>query len=285
MTWPLLVMALTLTMTVSRASELCPDGTYLDRISALCRRCTICPMNTIIRVPCKATSDTICGPFFEFTFFNNGGEAGDNQGMPEERIPDGPMTSSYRPDTDVAATNDDDRDVVEKNDDRWRELCFGLIGALAAVSSLAILYVIITHLRHRQGSCKNSSLDDSELPVVYYHTQLLASSPSPERGNSTRNLYTQVGEGDYVLHPHPPHSQDEDSHKCPVSAFLLHPSSNPEIQNWPLARVHNNYTNHVQRSRRQTSGCHLCPETTDGRQPAHVTEMLLSHHKCDADVS
>ena len=66
-------------------------------------------MNTIIRVPCKATSDTICGPFFEFTFFNNGGEAGDNQGMPEERIPDGPMTSSYRPDTDVAATNDDDR--------------------------------------------------------------------------------------------------------------------------------------------------------------------------------
>ena len=112
-TWSLLLVTLSLALTASRASDICPDGMYLDRRSALCRQCTVCPVNTIVRIPCKSGSDTICGPFFEFNFFNNG-ELGDNRGSDDGATygrdpaqPD-PMTSSYRPDTDGQAAADDD---------------------------------------------------------------------------------------------------------------------------------------------------------------------------------
>ena len=51
---------------------LCPAGQYLKRDDSgrSCTSCSKCPLNEIVRRPCSDNKDTICGPFYEFEFFN-----------------------------------------------------------------------------------------------------------------------------------------------------------------------------------------------------------------------
>ena len=53
-----------------------------DLIGPRCLPCSRCPRNHIVRRPCAADSDTVCGPFYEFEFFNqHPSEGGDD--LPE----------------------------------------------------------------------------------------------------------------------------------------------------------------------------------------------------------
>lgn len=44
--------------------------------------------------------------------------------------------------------------TVQSNADQWRELCYGLIGALAVVTLLALIYIIITQIQARRHTNK-----------------------------------------------------------------------------------------------------------------------------------
>ena len=51
--------------TTSDASSVGGGGVQLR-----CVPCSSCPSNHIVRRPCGRTADTVCGPFYEFEFFN-----------------------------------------------------------------------------------------------------------------------------------------------------------------------------------------------------------------------
>ncbi|KAL8580102.1 hypothetical protein ACOMHN_051270 [Nucella lapillus] len=75
---PVSLLTLALAIGLCRTSlSRCPDGHYRDRRSSShgheCRACSTCPVNQIIRRPCLEDSDTLCGPFSEFSEFNQAG--------------------------------------------------------------------------------------------------------------------------------------------------------------------------------------------------------------------
>lgn len=75
------VSLLVVTCAVVAGSEPCGRGQFLDGGSGECRECSTCKKrNHIIRVPCTAYSDTQCGPFYEFSFAQGGGDPGDSTG-------------------------------------------------------------------------------------------------------------------------------------------------------------------------------------------------------------
>ena len=43
----------------------------------------------------------------------------------------------------------------------WKELCFGLIGALAVITMLALVYVIVTIARTKQSRLKEEDLESA----------------------------------------------------------------------------------------------------------------------------
>ncbi|XP_076450795.1 uncharacterized protein LOC143286846 [Babylonia areolata] len=70
---PLLPALLTLALVVGlcRGSvSRCPDGQFRQPHSARCQACSTCPVNQIIRRPCRQDSNTLCGPFSEFHEFH-----------------------------------------------------------------------------------------------------------------------------------------------------------------------------------------------------------------------
>ena len=75
-----LIPLLSLLSLATASARLCPEGYYLDRVTEICHPCSDCPINQIIRRPCASHRDTVCGPFYEFEFFNHdAGEAEEPQ--------------------------------------------------------------------------------------------------------------------------------------------------------------------------------------------------------------
>lgn len=55
---------------VLSAKPSCPAGQFRDVASARCVPCSSCPINHIVRRPCRGQNDTVCGPFYEFEYFH-----------------------------------------------------------------------------------------------------------------------------------------------------------------------------------------------------------------------
>ncbi|KAL3843188.1 hypothetical protein ACJMK2_021138 [Sinanodonta woodiana] len=47
----------------------CPIGSYTEKSTGYCIRCSKCVDNQIVREQCTRTKDTVCGPFKEFNTF------------------------------------------------------------------------------------------------------------------------------------------------------------------------------------------------------------------------
>ena len=61
--------------TLTASAQPCPTGHYMapgDSPGGECKPCSSCPVNQIIRKPCTTYRDNVCGPFYEFEFFNQG---------------------------------------------------------------------------------------------------------------------------------------------------------------------------------------------------------------------
>ena len=71
----LFVVVVVLCETLGASAQPCPTGHYMapgDSPGGQCKPCSSCPLNQIIRKPCTAYRDNVCGPFYEFEFFNQG---------------------------------------------------------------------------------------------------------------------------------------------------------------------------------------------------------------------
>jgi hypothetical protein len=166
----------------------CSPGLYLK--SPNCVPCSLCPVNQIVRTPCIGTQDTVCGPFYEFENFQQGpAEIGSSGGVvgkdQRESLPHshGTMLEDNLPTATVNQINSSQTKgpSVQSNEDYWRELCYGLIGALSILCLLAFVYIVVTHIRSHWQEDKSISIADPEDPTIYYRTRVF----SRDRLNST----------------------------------------------------------------------------------------------------
>jgi len=59
------------TSSLSKESKESVRGRQAALAGMQCLPCSTCPKNQIVRRPCLRLSDTICGPLYDFEFFNN----------------------------------------------------------------------------------------------------------------------------------------------------------------------------------------------------------------------
>ncbi|XP_076471391.1 uncharacterized protein LOC143301178 [Babylonia areolata] len=149
------------------ASRHCDHQHYWDSRDRLCRPCTKCPLNEIIRRPCGRHSNTICGPFREFSYFNQLDGA------------DSPYTS-YDYETffsENSSRRAESRDlsgrgggqqrnepVVQKDDgEYWKSLAFALIGVVCVLIFVATIVVLIACKKlHETAAVKRPEEDDDD---------------------------------------------------------------------------------------------------------------------------
>jgi len=177
----------------------CSSGEFWDSLLSDCRTCSSCPMNQIIRTPCHANEDTICGPFYEFQDFqhNHGllkvdNTADDNARFQHQDVADQP--GAY---TNPSESADLSAGLAEQ---RWRALCFSLTGALAILSLLAILYIVYTQLqvRRTRHNSKAILITDPEDPTVYYKPNSLSDHLPNQQLKTTQSVMV-VNKNTYQL--------------------------------------------------------------------------------------
>lgn len=69
----LLIVSLVLHEVIVSGKSSCPAGHFRNLTASPlvhCSPCSTCPINHIVRKPCNRQNDTVCGPFYEFEFFN-----------------------------------------------------------------------------------------------------------------------------------------------------------------------------------------------------------------------
>lgn len=71
--------------------ERCPPASFMNRSSGICVACSSCPINQIIRRPCSAHRDTVCGPFYEFQQQQRNKDH--SQSNQQEQLPKGPASA------------------------------------------------------------------------------------------------------------------------------------------------------------------------------------------------
>ena len=148
------------------ASHLCHHRQYWHAASKTCRPCTECPRNEIIRKPCGRQADTECGPFSEFSFFNQL-EGSDAQLASYEH-----GSFSHENTTVVDQTKDvwkargqQTEPIVEKDDgEYWKNLAFALIGVVCVLIMVATIVVFIACKKlHESVAVKSQEEEDGEL--------------------------------------------------------------------------------------------------------------------------
>lgn len=199
----------------------CERHFYWDATGRVCRPCSRCPRNLIIRTPCGEHSDTVCGPFREFSFFNqpdsidlsfpsldydidndSEGDGFDEKGR------------HYPTKTGVRGTHNEP--MIEKDDgEYWKNLAFALIGVVCVLIFVATVVVLIACRKlHETAALKRPDEDDDDDSG---YVVIRAIRPVPNR----------------MLRPPP-----SDFTPSPAAAALLAP---PEYQDLPA------YNSHLQR--------------------------------------
>lgn len=74
-------------LTLTLASS-CEKGQYYNASLSKCMKCSECPLNQIVRQPCKQNEDITCGPFIEFKFSSFSQKDGDynDHNLPSDSI-------------------------------------------------------------------------------------------------------------------------------------------------------------------------------------------------------
>lgn len=139
-------------------------GQYFSSTRLSCVPCSTCPVNQIIRRPCSRLEDTVCGPFLEFTKFQQSAPAGSpdavelggsplgqrhyqqghrNKGWREENADD----AGGFPEGSMGVSVSDMWGAVQQ----WRNLAIAVFCILAAVGVIVVVFVVfICHQRRRQ---------------------------------------------------------------------------------------------------------------------------------------
>lgn len=151
------------------ASRHCDRHHYWDTRDRICRPCTRCPENEIIRRPCGRHSDTLCGPFREFSFFNQLDDLDSAYTSYEYEAVFN--KNSSRLDHEVGdlrrskARGRQSEPVVQKDDgEYWKDLAFSLIGVVCLLIFIATGVVLMAcrKLHETAAALKRPEEDDDD---------------------------------------------------------------------------------------------------------------------------
>ncbi|XP_070200455.1 uncharacterized protein [Littorina saxatilis] len=151
----------------------CPTRHFFSDAELVCKPCSACPANQIIRMPCAAHADTLCGPFVEFDKFHQapvgGGEEeeekdggvarrgrkhhkkdhghkkGHHHGHHKTGLPSD--SEETEPEADLTSSR------LEKARVQWRTLSLALVAVLSVICCLVVgvgIYVFVACRRSRE---------------------------------------------------------------------------------------------------------------------------------------
>lgn len=152
-------------------SRHCDHHHYWDSINRVCRPCAKCPMNEIIRKPCSRLRDTVCGPFREFSYFNQI----DSLDPPytsygyESFIGENSSGGDHTRDYPRKSGGLQNEPIVEKDDgEYWKNLAFALIGVVCVLIFVATVIVLLACRKlHETSAVKRPEEEDGEFRLLF----------------------------------------------------------------------------------------------------------------------
>ncbi|XP_076471210.1 uncharacterized protein LOC143301088 [Babylonia areolata] len=179
-------------MVVGSAAEDCPRGHYFSGMAAACKPCSSCPVNQIIRRPCTARADTVCGPFFEFDKFHQSPAAVKMPGEEEEEEEGGENDSGEQAREHGPAVTSGSEGPGDLNQrtislqiagGQWRTLSFALIAVLSFICCLIVVVGLYVWIILRRSQAQR---------LVLREPELLTPHPYPEMDPEPRYVETFV---------------------------------------------------------------------------------------------
>ena len=169
MEWPPLricVLLVVLSLSILADSRHCDHRHYWDSDNRVCRPCAKCPMNEIIRKPCGRLTDTVCGPFREFNYFNQFDSLDPAYTSYEYESLFGENSSGRDHTRDYPRKNSglQNEPIVEKDDgEYWKNLAFALIGVVCVLIFVATIIVLLACRKlHETSAVKRPEEEDGE---------------------------------------------------------------------------------------------------------------------------
>lgn len=177
-------------------SSRCPPHHFVHVDTGVCSSCQVCPINHIVRRPCTDHSNTVCSRFYEFQNFEQGPAHDDgtwdvspSMGTDEE----GSLASN-----DLLLGKGDEKvdttqtkgPTVQEDGERWRILCFALIGALASVSLCSLICILFLQFRAKRAAHKRSQAEIDPEGAVYVH--LTPHQPDSEVDGHTKFVHLET---------------------------------------------------------------------------------------------
>lgn len=147
-------------------SRHCDHHHYWDSKSRVCRPCAKCPKNEIIRKPCGRHTDTVCGPFREFNFFNQLEEL--DPSYPsfnyESFFDENASGRAHVKDHQWDTNERQNEPIVQKDDgEYWKNLAFALIGVVCVLIFVATIVVLMACRKlHETAAIKRPEEDEDD---------------------------------------------------------------------------------------------------------------------------
>ncbi|CAG5133461.1 unnamed protein product [Candidula unifasciata] len=190
-----------LTFSGGSSASHCEDGNYYSIIDNLCKKCSSCPTNQIIKHPCTNYADIKCGPFKFIDFPDPGNELPYRSSADEmfdekdyytlnTKIKD-VRTSSRR----KSSAHDMESPTTMEKEDReyWKTLAIALIGLLSVLIVVATIVVLLACRKLQKAAVikqpDEGDMDDADSGYVVIRAIRIV--PDARPGNADLSLYTK----------------------------------------------------------------------------------------------
>lgn len=139
---PVFIVATILLRLCNGTQHYCSPTQYFDIESESCKACSTCTSTDIIRRTCSYNSDTVCGPFYEFSDFLK------------------KFRTKISPEVQVKpSTKDKNANLKE---DTWNSLMLVLIGCLSVFGIVLVVLIVTAVLTYRKRTGGNQLWSSKE---------------------------------------------------------------------------------------------------------------------------
>lgn len=189
-----------LNVCISSKSMSCGQGNFYDARKDECKKCTVCPINHIIKTPCSTFEDQECSPFSfdEFSEF----DSNIFKTYPTEHISPGVDEENVKPKRFYGKVADDHGPTTVEKEDReyWKTLAFALIGLLSVLIIVATVVVLVACRRLQKATVikQPDETDMEDADSGYVVIRAIRNITDPRPVNTEYNVYSRE---DYDAHP------------------------------------------------------------------------------------
>lgn len=145
----------------------CDQNHFWDDVENVCRQCSLCPLNQIIRAPCSKYTDIVCWPFREFSDFNQFNGFAPSYPLEYDRVSTSQTGRTFGENRRQATQNAgvmQNEPMIEKEDgEYWKNLAFALIGVVCILIIVATIIVLLACRKlHESSNLKKPEEDDGK---------------------------------------------------------------------------------------------------------------------------